>query len=107
MRRLLSCVAALGLLLSGSADATLVKKRDGTSVGAAPGGVDVGVPTGKVRVQCWQDGRKIIDEGDLAIVSMSIASQLNGLHFRRSSGADGSLSVVAQARTTCLLGGHE
>jgi len=107
MRRLLPCVAAIGLLLAGGADATLVKKGDGKSVGATPGGVDVGVPTGKVRIQCWQDGRKIIDEADLAIVSLSIASQLNGLRFRRTTGPDGTVSVVAQARTTCLLGKHE
>lgn len=107
MGRLPPCAALLLLLLSGGAEATLVKKGDGRSTGPAPGGVDVGVPSGRVRVQCWQDGRKIIDETDLSIVSLSIASQLNGLHFRRNREADGSLSVVAQARTACLLGGRE
>ncbi|PWC37778.1 hypothetical protein TSO352_09870 [Azospirillum sp. TSO35-2] len=97
----------IALLLAGEAGATLVKKGDGTRVGAAPGGVDVGVPTGKVRIQCWQDGRKIIDEADLAIVSLSIASQLNGLRFRRGGDPDGSLSVMTQSRTACLLGRHE
>ncbi|MBP2228969.1 hypothetical protein J2847_002261 [Azospirillum agricola] len=113
MRRLLSCVAAAGLLLlpllalPRDADATLVRKGDGKTVGAASGGVDVGVPKGKVRVQCWQDGRKIIDEADLAVVSLSIASQLNGMRFRRTGDADGTVSVTTQARTACLLGGHE
>lgn len=107
MRRLLFGAAAIGLLLSGGADATLVRKGDGKSAGPAAGGVDVGVPAGRVRVQCWQDGRKIIDEADLAVVSLSIASQLNGMTFRRTTSPDGTVSVVAQNRTACLLGRHD
>lgn len=109
MRRLLVCTTAIGLLLSaGAADATLVRKGDGTSSGPSSGGVDVGVPKGRVRIQCWQDGRKIIDEADLAVVSLSIASQLDGLRFRRSTDPNGTVSVMTQqARTACLLGKHE
>ncbi|WP_372395003.1 hypothetical protein ABMY26_03095 [Azospirillum sp. HJ39] len=112
MKRALLLAAALGLLVSGAADATLVRKKNGQSPGAAggaaagdamAGGVDIAPSGNRVRVQCWQDGHKIIDESDLAVVSLSIASQINGLRFRRSGGADGMVSVTTQSRTTCLL----
>ncbi|MBP2302113.1 hypothetical protein [Azospirillum picis] len=94
---------ALCLLFAGTAGATLVRKSEDRASGPQPGGVDV-VPSGnRVRVQCWQDGRKIIDETDLAVVSLSIAGQLDGLRFRRSGASDGIMSVTTQFRTTCLL----
>ncbi len=107
MKRLLFCTTAVGLLLSGAADATLVNKRDGKSVGPAAGGIDVGASSDRVRIQCWQDGRKIIDESDLAVVSLGIANQLNGMRIRRTTGPDGAVSVTTQSRTACLLGKHD
>jgi len=103
MRTLSLLVAAAGLLWAGAADATLVKNGNGKPVGAATGGVEVGVPQGRVRVQCWQDGRKIVDESELAVVSLGILSQMNALRLRRAGIADPTLSLVTQARTTCLL----
>ncbi|AWU96762.1 hypothetical protein [Azospirillum ramasamyi] len=99
--------ACLLLAAVGAADATLVRKKSQENSGAQSGGVQGGVdvaPAGtRVRVQCWQDGHKIIDEADLAVVSLSIASQINGLRFRRNGGADGTVSVLTQSRTACLL----
>ncbi|MDR6772314.1 hypothetical protein [Azospirillum sp. BE72] len=112
MKHALLLAACLGLAVTGAADATLVRKKSpensgATSSGAQGGGVQGGVdvaPAGtRVRVQCWQDGHKIIDEADLAVVSLSIASQINGLRFRRNGGTDGTVSVMTQSRTACLL----
>lgn len=103
MRALTLIVAAAGLLWAGAAEATLVKNGNGKPVGAATGGVEVGVPQGRVRIQCWQEGRKIVDEAELAIVSLGFASQMNALRFRRPGGVDTTLALVTQARTTCLL----
>ena len=98
---------AVGLLAAGEAGATLVNNGKGKPAGAASGGVEVAPQNSKVRVQCWQDGRKIIDESDLSVVSLSIANQLNGLRLRRTGGPDGSVTVVTQSRTSCLLAPHE
>ena len=107
MKHALFLAISLGLAVSQGADATVVRKKDGETSGAASGGVDV-APAGKrVRVQCWQDGHKIIDEADLAVVSLSIASQMNGLRFRRNGATDGAVSVVTQSRTACLLSPDE
>ncbi|KAA0580058.1 hypothetical protein [Azospirillum sp. Sh1] len=103
MKHALLLAVCLGLAVFHGADATVVRKKDGESSGAASGGVDVAPAGKKVRVQCWQDGHKIIDEADLAVVSLSIASQLNGLRFRRNGATDGAVSVVTQSRTACLL----
>lgn len=107
MKRCLVLAAVAAFLVSGEAGATLVKKGGGKAVGPETGGVDVGTAGGRVRIQCWQDGRKIIDESDLAIVSLSIANQINGIRLRRTSGSEPGLTVVTQSRTSCLLGPHE
>lgn len=115
MKHALILAACLGLAAvataAATADATVVRKKSadtsGATSGGAAGGVDV-APAGKrVRVQCWQDGHKIIDEEDLAVVSLSIASQMNGLRFRRNGGTDSAVSVVTQSRTACLLAPDE
>lgn len=115
MKHALILAVCLGMtaatMAAATADATVVRKKSsdtsGATSGGAAGGVDV-VPAGKrVRVQCWQDGHKIIDEEDLAVVSLSIASQMNGLRFRRNGGSDGAVSVVTQSRTACLLAPDE
>lgn len=90
----------------GTAGATLVKKK-GNDGGPQTGGIDIGVAKGRVRVQCWQDGEKIIDETDLNVISLSLASQMNALRFRRAGGPETTLSIVSQNRTSCLLGPTE
>lgn len=98
---LLTAIAALPLLGS-AADATVVRKK-GAEPGPQSGGIDVGVPHGRVRIQCWQDGEKIIDETDLNVLSLSVASQLNSLRFRRAGEPENSLAIVTRNRTACLL----
>ena len=98
---LLAAVAALPLIGS-AADATVVRKK-GPESGPHAGGIDVGVPQGRVRIQCWQDGEKIIDETDLNVLSLSVASQLNSLRFRRAEEPGNSLAIVTRNRTACLL----
>src|SRR5688572_21293369 len=91
----LAALACCGLA-AGSAGATLVKKTSEEPVGAASGGVDVPMPKGKVRVQCWQDGQKIIDEENLSVMSMSLNSQANAITFRPQGLNDASASLVTQ-----------
>ncbi|WP_448192229.1 hypothetical protein [Azospirillum sp. sgz301742] len=109
MKRWVVLAAVAGLLVSGNAGATLIKKGDGKAAGATAGGVGVSSSSGnRVRVQCWQDGRRVVDESDLAMVSLSIANQFNGLGLRRTSGPDGTMTVVmTPARTACLLSPHD
>lgn len=95
-------VVAAVPLLSGAAGATVVRKN-GHSVGPESGGIEIGVARGRVRVQCWQDGEKIVDEADLNVLSLSVASQLNALRFRRAGEPERTLSIVSQNRTSCLL----
>lgn len=107
MRRWILAVAALGLLAAGEAGATVDKRKDGKATGPTSGGQAVAAPDKKVRVQCWQDGRKIIDETELAVTSLSIANQMNGVRLRRLGGSDGPVTLLTQSRTTCLLAPHE
>ena len=107
LRSLLLIMAVAAVPLSiGTAGATLGEKN-GHHVGPETGGIDLGVAKGRVRIQCWQDGEKIIDESDLNIVSLSVASQMNALRFRGAGGRETSLSIVSQNRTSCLLGPNE
>lgn len=101
----LIAVAAIPMLL-GPADATVVRKN-GHSVGPETGGIEIGVAKGRVHVQCWQDGEKIIDEADLNVLSLSVASQLNALRFRRAGEPERTLSILSQNRTSCLLSPKE
>ena len=107
MKRWILLATVAGLLVSGNAGATLINKGDGKAAGATAGGVDVTPSKSRVRVQCWQDGRRILDEADLAIVSLSIANQINGLRLRRSGGPDGTVTMVTPTRTSCLLAPHD
>ncbi|MCW2237250.1 hypothetical protein [Azospirillum canadense] len=102
---ILLAVAAIPVF-SGAADATVVRKN-GHTVGAESGGIEIGVARGRVRVQCWQDGEKIIDEADLNVLSLSVASQINALRFRRAGEPERTLSIVSQNRTSCMLSPRE
>lgn len=90
-------------LFAGTAGATLVGKSNGRTVGPEMGGVDIGIAKGRVRIQCWQDGEKIIDESDLNVISLGVGTQLNALRFRRPGRPDTSVSVISQYRTSCVL----
>ncbi len=98
--------AVAGLLVSGTAEAT-IKQGDKKPTATTTGGVEVAPKSARVRVQCWQDGRKIIDESDLAIVSLSIANQVNGMRLRRTGSPDSGVTLVTQLRTACLLAPNE
>ncbi|WP_448203131.1 hypothetical protein [Azospirillum sp. sgz302134] len=102
---LIAAIVAVPLFV-GTAGATLVRKN-GHSVGPETGGIEIGVTKGRVRVQCWQDGEKIIDEADLNVLSLSVASQINALRFRRPGEPETTLSIVSQNRTSCLLSPKE
>jgi hypothetical protein len=102
MRTVLLAVLASGLA-AGSVGATLVKKTSDTPVGAASGGVDVPVPKGKVRIQCWQYGQKIIDEENLSVASLGLSSQANAITFHPAGRKEAVASLLSQNRTTCLL----
>jgi hypothetical protein len=107
MRRWILAAALLGLLAAGEAGATVDKKKSLKPTGATSGGEAVAPADKRLRVQCWQAGRKIIDESELAITSMGIANQVNGVRLRRLGGPDGAVTLLTQSRTTCLLAPHD
>jgi len=63
----------------------------------------VPVPKGKVRIQCWQYGQKIIDEENLSVASLGLSSQANAITFHPAGRKEAVASLLSQNRTTCLL----
>jgi hypothetical protein len=98
----LAALACCGLA-AGSAGATVVKKKSEETVGAASGGVDVPMPKGKVRVQCWQHGEKIIDDENLSVMSLGLNSQANAITFGQNGPGNATASLITQNLTSCLL----
>lgn len=62
------------------------------------------VPDGAVRLQCWQQGSRIIDEGDLRDAAVNYFDTSNSLRFRRGSAPGRMVMLLSPApETTCLL----
>jgi hypothetical protein len=95
--------AVLTAALAGMAAATVVNES-GPLVGAKSGGAASLVPGGAVRLQCWQNGIRIIDEASLRDAVVNFFDSSNSLRFRRNGGADQMVMLVNPSpETTCLL----
>lgn len=105
MKRVVLLAILAGALVPAGAGATIERQRSDQLAGPAAGGIEVQVPEGKVRVQCWQAGRKIIDEAGLGLLSLGVRTQSNAITVRRLDGSGSApvSSVVTQSRTACLL----
>jgi hypothetical protein len=69
---------------------------------ARPGGVRV-APPGRVRVECWQNGTKIIDEEDLSVAGIGLPNQVTGMTFNRADDGSGMTSLYTASRTACRV----
>ncbi|QQP88524.1 hypothetical protein IGS68_21175 [Skermanella sp. TT6] len=93
----------LSALAVGVAAATVVKEG-GPQLGAKPGGSASVAPDGAVRLQCWQQGSRIIDEGDLRDAAVGYFEGAGSLRFRRGSAPGRMVMLLSPApETTCLL----
>jgi len=101
--RLFKATLATGLLLATGASATVVSKNAEKTDSAASGGVEVQIPNGRVQLQCWQNGIKIVDEGKLSVTSVGVGQQANAITFGRPGEAKPSMSIVSQNWTTCVM----
>jgi hypothetical protein len=94
--------ALLSAAVAGMAAATVVNES-GPPVGAKSGGAASVAPSGAVRLQCWQNGARIIDEAGLRDAAVNFFDASNSLRFRRG-GADQMVMLVNPSpETTCLL----
>jgi hypothetical protein len=95
--------AVLTAALAGMAAATVVNES-GPPVGAKSGGAASLAPSGAVRLQCWQNGIRIIDEASLRDAAVNFFDSSNSLRFRRNGAADQMVMLVNPSpETTCLL----
>lgn len=102
MRATAAALAAL-LLLPAAASAGVEKGGTPEAPAAESGGVEVRVPNGRVRLQCWQNGQKIVDEGRLSVTSLGLGAQANAITFGRPGDGQTAASIVSQNWTTCML----
>lgn len=58
-----------------------------------------------LHVECWQEGRKIIDEEALYGFSVSSLLDRGSVSFRRAAQGDPTVFIVSLKHSTCLIRG--
>lgn len=97
-------VAALGLALGASAVNGEIANRSGTApVQTAQNAAARLAADTPLRVECWQEGKRIINEDKL--YGFSVSSLLNNasLSFRQVPGGDVNVFVLSLKHSTCLI----
>jgi hypothetical protein len=56
-----------------------------------------------IRVQCWQKGLKIIDEGNLQGLSINAATSRDTVTFKREGDANASTYLIPFDHSLCLI----
>ncbi len=56
-----------------------------------------------LRVECWQEGRKIIDEEALYGFSINSLLDRTSVSFRRAAQGDPTVFIISLKRSTCLI----
>lgn len=97
-------VTALGLAIGASSVNGEIAKRDGPAPKQVSGnaGPRLAADT-PIRVECWQDGQRIITEEKL--YGFSVNSLLNNasLSFRRTPGGNVNVFILSLKHSTCLI----
>ncbi|HSK38961.1 MAG TPA: hypothetical protein VK943_04265 [Arenibaculum sp.] len=95
-RNSLAAAAALALAAVG-ATAAVPTGHDPAPAGSAL------VPDGPVRLECWQDGTKIIERTDLAGPALGPAGTDGTIRFGRNDPDGPEAILVTSAATACLI----
>lgn len=108
-RRLAALAAALTILAASSQNAGLhaeIKKGSakGHAVSAAAGTTRLATNM-PIRVECWQEGRKIIDEKQMYSFSVNSLLEQVSVSFRREARGNPDVFIVSLKHATCLIQG--
>jgi hypothetical protein len=101
MRAALLMLLAGGLVLAAAAQAEL---RQAPQSPPGPSAGQPVVPSGPLRLQCWQYGEKILDLGALGDLQAPPARVGDWLSFRSSLGAGDALVLAPIGDAICLVG---
>lgn len=106
-RVLALALAAVALLVAGApwlAQGEVTKKPAQETPPAEaqiePRPVHAGVP---IRVQCWQDGVKIIDQAGLSGLSINAVTRQRSVSFKRSGDGQPTVFVLPFDESLCLI----
>ena len=58
---------------------------------------------GPVRVECWQEGTRIIDQRGLSGLSIATATRESSVSFKRRGGGQASVFLLPLADGLCLI----
>lgn len=75
---------------------------DGAPSKVERGGESLG-PTAPFRVQCWQEGREIIDQRDLYGMSLKSILEQASVSFKRKGSEGFAIHIISVDDTVCLV----
>ena len=109
-RKLAVLAAALTVLAASSLSiglhAEITKgSAKGHAINAAAGTTRLATNT-PIRVECWQEGRKIIDETQLYSFSVNSLLEQVSVSFRREARGNPDVFIVSLKHATCLIQGR-
>ncbi len=108
-RKLVVLAAALTILAASSQSiglhAEITKgSAKGHAINAAGGTTRLATNI-PLRVECWQEGRKIIDEKEMYSFSINSLLEQVSVSFRREARGNPDLFIVSLKHSTCLIQG--
>lgn len=106
---LIACGIFAGLLVlatgtTGYSEVTKQKRAGEFPMPIVPDALRLATDT-PLRVECWQEGRKIIDEEALFGFSVSSLFDRASVSFRRKAQGDPTVFIVSLKHSTCLIRG--
>lgn len=100
--RLLIALTMTAATLSGPVGATIVEGKKGDA-GARPGGLEVPVGEGETRLECWQNGRRIIESIDRNRLALGYSSRSGSVVVRLPDGKSATVSMEPLGETYCVV----
>lgn len=101
----LGAVVAAGLVFAvaeGRGDIAGGRKEVQSKAAAEQGFERIG-PEERVRVQCWQDGREIIDQPNLYGMALKPLFEQSSVSFRAREAGSPEVHIISIDETTCLI----